>query len=186
MADQVYNNNAERNDNNSNKPEEAKSLDASKEGIALFFGQAEQELFLSLGKEITQEFLRESFLLYRIDLKTTKVHDVYGESKQKNYLPPVQIYGRINVESTSPEYIAGVGLIRQGLGTFTANVYLKHLEELQAQIRMGDFVYHKENMYEIIDDGSGNISNQYAFGGDKYFYITIKGREVNSDVFSAR
>lgn len=51
---------------------------------------------------------------------------------------------------------------------------------------MGNFIYHKGNYYEVIDDGKSNISNQYAFGSDKYFYITIKGREVNSDVFDAR
>lgn len=180
-------NNNEQYNENVKKPEEAKDLDATKKGVELFFGELERKLFLDLGTEITREILRESFILYRIDFKTTKTHSVYGEAKKKNYLPPVEIFGRINVESTGPEYLnPGGGLIRQGLGLFTAHVYLHHLEELQVQLRMGDYVYHKGNYYEVIDDGKSNNSNQYAFGGDKFFYLTIKAVEVNSDVFKAR
>jgi hypothetical protein len=51
---------------------------------------------------------------------------------------------------------------------------------------MGDFIYHKGNYYEIIDNGAADISNKFAFGSDKFFYITIKGVEVNTDVFQAR
>ncbi len=185
MAEQVFNNNEERNEN-TKKPEAAKKLDADKSGVNLFFGEKEKALFLSLGSEVTIDQLQEKFLLYRIDYKTTKTHSVYGEAKKKNYLPEVEIFGRINVESEGPEYLSPGGLIRQGLGRITAHVYLHHLEEKNVEIRMGDFIYHKGNFYEIIDDGQSNISNQFAFGSDKHFYITIKGVEVNQDVFKAR
>jgi hypothetical protein len=179
-------NNNEQFNENSKKPEAAKILDASKKGISLFFGEKERQLMLSLGSEVTMAQLQESFLLYRVDYKTTRTHSVYGEAKTKNYLPEIEIFGRINVESDGPEYLSPGGLIRQGLGKFTAHVYLHHLEEKEAEIRMGDFIYHKGNYYEIIDDGKSKIANQYAFGSDKFFYITIKGTEVNSDVFKAR
>jgi len=185
MAEQVFNNNEQQNEN-TKKPEAAKQLDADKKGINLFFGEKERKLFLSLGSENVMKQLQETFLLYRIDYKTTRTHDVYGESKKKNYLPEVEIYGRINVESDGPEYLSPGGLIRQGLGKFTAHVYLHHLEEKEVEIRMGDFVYYKGNFYEIIDDGKSNVSNQFAFGSDKFFFISIKGVEVNSDVFKAR
>ena len=51
---------------------------------------------------------------------------------------------------------------------------------------MGDFLYHKGNYYEVIDDGSSNIDNKHSWGGDKLFSITIMAIEVNSDVFNAR
>lgn len=185
MADQVNNNNEEKNQN-TKKPESAKQLDADKSGINLFFGEKERNLFLSLGSEVTMEQLRERFILFRIDIKTTKTHNVYGESKKKNYLPEIEIYGRINVESDGYEYLSPGGIMRQGLGKITAHVYLHELEEKNVEVKMGDFMYHKGNYYEIIDDGQANISNQFAFGSDKHFYVTIKGVEVNSDVFKAR
>ena len=49
-----------------------------------------------------------------------------------------------------------------------------------------DYVYHKGNYYEIIDDGYANTANEFTFGSDKSFYITIKGKEVNTDVFMAK
>lgn len=185
MADQVYNNNEEQNEN-VKKPEEAKILDASKKGISTFFGEQERQLLLSLGSELTVDQLQESFILYRIDYKTTRTHEIYGESKKKNYLTPIELFGRIDVESTGPEYLSPGGLIRQGLGLLTAHIYLHHLKEKKAEIRMGDFVYHKGNFYEIMDDGKSNIANEFSFGSDKFFYITIKGVEVNSDVFKGR
>ncbi len=183
MADQIYNNNEQGNEN-TKKPEAAIQKDADKSGISLFFGEKEKALFLGLGSEAVMEQLQETFLLYRIDIKTTKVHPVYGEAKKKNYLPEVSIYGRINVESDGPEYVGG--LTRQGLGKISADVYLHHLEEKNVEIRIGDYIYHKTNYYEIIDDGKSNLSNEFAFGSDKLFFITIKGIEVNSDVFKAR
>lgn len=185
MSEQNPNNNEQFNEN-SNKPEEAKKLDVSKKGINLFFGEQEQRFMLSVGQEISSKILEELFLLYRIDYKTTKVHAVYGEAMQKNYLPAVEVYGRINVESDGPEMFGPGGPTRQGLGKITAHVYLEHLKELEVEVRIGDYIYHKGNYYEIIDDGKSNISNQFAYGGDKFFYITIIGVEVNSDVFSAR
>lgn len=185
MSENQQNNNEQFNEN-VKKPEAAQNLDASKKGINLFFGEAERKLLLRMGSEVVMNQLQESFLLYRIDYKTTKTHSLYGEAIFKNYLPEVEVFGRINVESDGPEYLAPTGLIRQGLGKITAHVYLHHLEELTVEIRMGDFIYHKGNYYEITDDGKSNISNQFAFGSDKAFYITIKGVEINENVFNAR
>ena len=47
MAEQVFNNNEQQNEN-TKKPEAAKQLDADKKGINLFFGEKERKLFLSL------------------------------------------------------------------------------------------------------------------------------------------
>jgi len=181
----VENNNIEDNEN-SQKPEEASNLDAKQDGIGLFLTDKERKQILKWGQELVHDVLREPFILYRIDYKTTKTHRLYGEALIKNYLPPVEILGRINVEVEDPSHLAPGGLLRQGLGILTADVYLHHLEEREVEIRMGDYIYHKSNFYEIINDGSSNISNEYALGGDKLFFITIKAVEVNTDVFQAR
>ena len=187
MARNSENNNRDRLLNrNMPKPEEAKKLDDSQKGIKLFFGEKERRFFESSGREISEESLQESFILYRIDYKRTRTHSLYGESKNKLYLPEIEVFGRINVESSGPEYLAPGGIIRKGYGNITASIYVSQLDELDAEIRMGDFVYHKGNYYEVTDDGSSNVDNQHSWGGDKLFSITIKGVEVNTDVFNAR
>ena len=39
---------------------------------------------------------------------------------------------------------------------------------------------------QMQDSDMGFMTNQFAFGGDKQFYIKIKATEVNDDVFKAR
>jgi hypothetical protein len=166
-------------------------------GIDKFFGEKEASFFHSAGREITEKILKESFLLYRIDLKKTKVHELYGESKVKRWLPEIEIFGRINVEDQSPSYHTKGGLIKKGMGEFTAHVYIEHLEELKLVtrksdneimfgFRIGDFIGFKGQYYEIVDDGFSQISNKKSWGGDRRFYISIKAIEVDEDVFRAR
>lgn len=169
-----------------NKPEKAKDIDVSKKGIDLFFGEKERRFMENTGREMVHDILKESFLLFKVDLIATKTHKLYGEAKKKRWLKEVEIFGRINVEAVDPKYMAPGGIIQKGLGNITAEVYMSHLSELNVNVRIGDFMYHKGHYYEVVDDGSANISNEHAFGGDKLFYITIKGVRVKDDAFKAR
>ena len=166
-------------------------------GINLFFGEKEASFFHSSGREITEEVLQESFLLYRIDLQKTKVHGLYGEAKIKRWKPEIEIFGRINVEVTDPSFHAKGGIVKKGMGAFTAHIYLEQLEELSlverisdneivSGIKTGDFVAFKGQYYEIFDDGYAQITNKHSWAGDRRFYVTIKATEIDEDVFKAR
>jgi hypothetical protein len=170
---------------NDNKPEQAKSLDDSQKGIQLFFGDKERTFFENAGKEITIGVLQESFILYRIDYKRTQTHKLYGESKRKAYLEPVEVFGRVNLIVEDPSFYTKGGITRKDFSKFEAHIYLSHLEELGVIIRNGDYAYHKGNYYEITNDGSADISNEFSFGGDKLFFITVKGVKISKDVFDA-
>lgn len=168
------------------KPEEAKNMDAIQKGVDLFFGDKEQRFFDGLGKEVVNDIVKESFLLYKIDYKKTKTHSLYGESKNKVFQKEVQIFGLINVEVDPPEYMAPGGILKKGFGKLTAEIFNSHLEELQVKIMMGDFMYSRGHYYEVIDDGSSNISNEFAYVGDRLFSIKIVGVRVKNDMFNAR
>ena len=55
----------------SQRPYEAESNLSKKDGIDLFFGGKEAAFFDQVGKEMTIGILKESFILYRIDLQRT-------------------------------------------------------------------------------------------------------------------
>jgi len=169
----------------------------SPKGIGLFFSEKEFDLFNDLGRELTEDFLQESFLLYRIDLERTEVDALYGESKVKRWLPEIEIFGRINVESVEPTTQTKYGITKKGMGMLTASVYIQHLEELNlidrksnseiiSGAKMGDFIFFKGEYYKIIDDGFSNIDNKHAWTGDRRFSITIKAIEIDEDIFKAR
>lgn len=179
-------------------PENFDAHEAKHKGIKLFFGDKEAQFFSSVGREVTEGVLQESFLLYRIDLQKTKTHKLYGEAKRKVWLPEIQVFGRINVETEAPSYQIAGGLEKKGMGNFTAHVYLSHLEELGlitkeqgtnvivSGIKMGHFIGYKGQFYKIVDDGYSQISNEFSWAGDRRFYITIKAVEVDEDVFQGR
>ena len=170
------------------------NMDASE---ALFFGDKEMAFFINAGREITEGILKESFLLYRIDLQKTQT-DFYGQSKKKVWLPEIEIFGRVNVETKEPEYHVKGAVEKKGMGNFTAHIYLEHLEELGliviqqgtniivSGIKMGHFIGFKGQFYKIVDDGYSQISNEFSWAGNRRFFITIKGVEVDEDVFQGR
>lgn len=168
------------------KPEEAKEQDISRKGIDLFFGEKERAFFDSVGRELVNGILKQSFILYCIDYAKTNTHKLYGEAKKKVYKTPIEIFGRINVEVEAPEYMTSGGIIKKGYGKISADVYRTHLNELSANARIGDFMYFKGHYYEIVDDGSSNIGNKQSYAGDIAFSIKIVGIRVKDDVFNAK
>ena len=179
------------------KPKKVEEHENNLKGINIFFGEKEADFFHSAGREITEQILKESFLLFRIDIQKTKTHKLYGEAIQKKWLPEIEIFGRINVEVEKPSYQVKGGITKKGFGKFTAHIYVEHLEELNlitrksdneiiSGIKMGDFLEFKGQYYKIVDDGHSQISNQHSWGGDRKFYISIEAVEVDEDIFKAR
>lgn len=179
------------------QPEEVSEQLSIQKGVKLFFRGEESTFFLNAGREITEEILQESFLLYRMDLKMTPTHKLYGESKRKVYKDVVEIFARINVESKDPERMVKGGPVKKGMGEFIAHLYIEQLRELGLvevdngntivyDIREGDFIAFKGQYYKIYDNGYSNITNKNSWAGDRRFYITIKAIEIDEDVFRAR
>lgn len=180
-------------------PDGFERKDSQPEGIGLFFGEKERAFFSSAGREITESILEESFVLYRMDLKRTKSHGLYGEAKSYNkvWKEEIIVNGRINVESNDNQFHAEGGLVKHGYGNLTAHVYMEHLDELGLtelnlnqtvvyDINNGDFIGFKGQYYKIINNGLQQISNEFSWAGDRRFYITISAVEVDEDVFKAR
>lgn len=176
------------------RPKESEENLGTKDGIDLFFGNKEANFFDTVGREITINVLKESFVLYRIDLKRTNTHSLYGESIIKEYKEPIEVFGRINVEVEDPSMRTKKGITKQGMGKLTASLYLSHLEDLgilerngndfSIDMKKGDFISHKGQFYEIWNDGYAQISNQFSYASDRRAFLTITAKEVDRDVFN--
>lgn len=180
-------------------PDGQNNDESKPDGIGLFFGNKERAFFSEAGREMTESILQESLMLYRMDLKRTQTHSLYGEAKsfQKSWKQELKIMGRINVETVEPEFAAEGGLVKKGFGTLTAHIYMEHLEELGIvkyegnqmvvfDLNDGDFIGFKDQFYKIINNGHAQISNEFSWGGDRRFYITVSAIEVDEDIFKAR
>ena len=176
------------------RPDDAERNLSEKKGIDLFFGDKEMDFFDTVGKEITNDIVNTSFILYRIDLVRTKTHALYGEAIVKEYKSPIEIFGRLNVISEGPKYRTNHGVVKQGMGEFTGSLYLSHLEEiglieedgsdLIVDLNKGDFIAYKGQFYEVYDDGYSQIANEFSIAADRRLWLKIKAKEVDKDIFN--
>ena len=178
------------------QPQEQEDHEEKPKGIDLFLGEEDVAFFSAVGRELTESWLKESFLLFRVDMKRTETN-FYGESKKKVYKEPLQIYGRLDIESETPSQQVEGGIMKRGAGVMTAHVYVEHLQELgllikkdgqhlQFDLKIGDFIMFKGQYFEIKDDGFSQLNNSFSYGGDRRFAISIKAREVDEDKFRGR
>lgn len=176
------------------RPNEAEENFGQKKSIDLFFGDKEAAFFDQVGKEMTVNIINESFILYRVDLRKTTAHALYGESIQKSYKEPIEVFGRMNVEVEDPTMRTDNGISKQGMGQLKASLHLSHLEEIgildkdgndiSIDMKKGDYIGYKGQFYEVWDDGYSQIANQYSYAGDRRAFITVRAKEVDRDVFN--
>lgn len=165
-------------------------------GIHIFLTDKNAAYLSRMGRQLTESILNESFILYRVDMTKT-VPNFYGESKRKVYKDPVEIWGRIGIESEPVSQQTAGGIMKRNVGTMNAHVYLDHLDEkgllirrdgqhMQLDLKVGDFIMFKGQYFMIVDDGFSQLDNQFSYGGDRRFTISIKANEVDEDKFKAR
>jgi hypothetical protein len=178
------------------QPDEQNEHELKPRGVSIFFGEEDIAYWSMTGREVSEGWLKESFILYRIDMQKT-THNFYGEAKRKVYKDPIEVFGRLNIESGAVSQQTQGGIMKRNPGTLTANIYLEHLVELgllikrdgqhvQLDMKPGDFLMFKGQYFQIVDDGFSQLDNEYSFLGDRRFAITVKANEVDEDRFRAR
>jgi hypothetical protein len=152
-----------------------------------FYGEKEQNFFLELSKEFSNSSALAKIILYRIDIKNTKSHSLYGESKAKNktYLTPIELNMTVISYDIDDKFVSKEGINSQMIGKFTFGVYKDELNEKNCEIKRGDFVSYfdgeKERNFEVTN--VSNISSKNSMLGYKPNSIVVDCTMVLSDVF---
>ena len=122
-----------------------------------FFGGEDFRLQERMGMEWLHGWLNFTLVLYRVDRSKTNADDVYGETSPEEirYFPPVEFKGYVQIaEPTNSSYATGLARYNEP-GNLRGNVYKKHLEELDIDIRYGDYVY-LHNLMNLKEYKNGN------------------------------
>lgn len=158
--------------------------------ISKFFGQDDFDLHIQLGEEYLHGDLNMKLILYRVDREKTPIDDVYGEvgSDDIKYFPPVEFNGLVKIEQANNKSYKGGYLRYLEPGNMLVSVYIKHLEELNIDVRYGDFIGYPESetrirFYNVIDDGKVVSSNKQNMFGYKPFYRNIICAPVLNNAF---
>lgn len=148
--------------------------------LSKFFGEDDFNFNIQVGQEYLHGDLNMKLVLYRVDSTKTDVDDVYAEvgTDQIKYLPPIEFNGLVRIEEPKNSTYKS-GLLRYNEpGNLHVSVYLKHLDELNIDIRYGDFIGYPESetrvrFYTVVDDGRVTSDNKHNLFGYKPFFRTV-------------
>ena len=149
--------------------------------IGKFFGAEDYDLDLNMGEEWLHGDMNFTLVLYRVDLQKTKTDDVYGEALTDGikFLPPVEFKGFVQVMAPENKNIGNSKIGQMEPGNVRISVYQKHLDELEVDINLGDYIGY----YSVSNDGRVVSDNKHTYGGYKPFYRTIMASYVTNDEF---
>lgn len=103
------------------------------------------ELFRSLARELVDDVIENTCVLFKINLNETRVN-IYGEAMNKTWHPGIQLYTLIDKEPETATY-EGFGADTQQNITFKFDRLL--CEERNAYPEIGDVIYFDNSYYEI-------------------------------------
>ena len=158
--------------------------------ISKFFSSEDFKLEQEVGMEWLHGDMHFTLVVFRVDQRLSNVDDVYGESGQEEirYKPPVEFNAYVKIDQPQNKTYAK-GLVDQmEPGNMTLGVYMKHLQELDIDIKYGDYIGYPEKedkmrYYVVTNDGRVTSDNKHTIGGYKAFYRTIECSFVSEDEF---
>lgn len=148
--------------------------------LSKFFSQDDFDINIQLGQEYLHGDLNMKIVLYRVDRTNTDTDAVYAEvgKDQVRFFPPVEVNALVKIEEPKNSSYKN-GLVRYNEpGNLTFSVYIKHLEELQVDIRYGDYIGYPDSenklrFYTVTNDGRVTSDNKHKMFGYKPHYRTI-------------
>lgn len=122
-----------------------------------FITTREYDFIKSINKELIQNFIGQEVLYYAISREDTNVDDLYGESIEKSFLPPVMLNCLVSYDNPVVKSL-DVGLDTE----YTLDVYAltDEMNERNLLAREGDFVEFGQVFFEI----TGVTKPQLVFG----------------------
>lgn len=161
----------------------------------MFYSEESFNYELMMGKNYIEQDINQTIVLYEVDLDNTNVSDVYyeipsGEVKFKTPKELHVIYSIDDSDLRSYNNKHSVGAYLK-VGKLKFGVYQKTLDELDCDIKRGDYVgvpINSEHMeyFVIVDDGKVNYDNKHTMYGTVPFYRTCTAAPVDKNEFNGK
>jgi hypothetical protein len=158
--------------------------------IGKFFGVEDYDLDISMGEEWLHGDMNFTMVLYRVNRIQTKTDDVYGEALSDGikFLPPVEFKAFVQVSAPENKNLGNSKINQIEPGNARISVYQKHLDDLEVDINVGDYIGYYETedrvrYYAVVNDGRVVSDNKHTYAGYKPFYRSIVASYVTNDEF---
>jgi hypothetical protein len=159
----------------------------------LFYSEKDFQYETEIGRNYLEQDVNQTVILYEVDLEKTNLDDIYHESKSDSvvFKTPIELHVIYTVEKgelASYEKSKNLGTYVKS-GKLTFGVYQFTLDELGADIKIGDYIgvqvtpTHME-FYTVVNDGRNNFDNAHTTFGYKPSYRSIECAYVNPNEFN--
>lgn len=159
-----------------------------------FFSEEDFDLELNFASEYIEEDANQTIILYRVDLSSTKVNDIYKEAKKNSirFLPPIEL--PVVYEIDDAELKTYANSIQKGVyaqtGKLSFTILNSTLEKYNCDISRGDYIgvqidsTHRE-YFSVTNDGRvASMSNKFTMYGTKPFARRIECASVDKNEFN--
>ncbi len=148
--------------------------------LSKLFSESDYDFNVRVGEEYLHGDINMKLVLFRVDKQKTDTDDVYGEVGKDSikFLPPIEFNGLVKIEEPkNASYNKGLNRYLEP-GNITISVYLKHLQDLNIDIKYGDYIGYPESeerirYYTVTNDGKVISDNKHNMFGYKPYYRTI-------------
>lgn len=138
----------------------------------LFITPREIDFIADINKEITKDVIGDVIYYYKVREDVSQVHDVYEESPEKVFDPPVEVDARVN---WSPKTVKTDRFGHEG--TYNIEVYLHYRDMIDRGIKVetGDYFTYGDNAFEI----TSVVYDKVIFGQVEHVSgYTVKGKQA--------
>lgn len=161
---------------------------------SLFYDAESFALEREIGKNYIEQDMGQTVVLYQVDASKTQTDAVYGETDPDDvqYKTPIEIpcvYKIEEPELKSYDKEKQLGTYMK-TGKLTVGVYQETLDELNVDIKKGDYIgiqISPEHMefFVVNNDGRNNYDNAHSLWGTIPLYRTVQCSPVDSSEFKA-
>lgn len=161
----------------------------------IFYSDECFEFDMEVGKGYVDSVMNQTLILFQVDHNKTDIDKLYGETTTNGivFKTPVEIHCVYKVEG--PELQAYDKTKNLGTymkpGKLTFGVYQATLDELGADIKLGDYVGvmvdEEHTIYYVVNnDGRNNYDNAHMIYGYKPLYRTCEASYVDNAEFMGK
>ena len=123
----------------------------------LFVGQREVDFFADITKELIKDVAGQKIYYYTVREDLSDVHDIYEESMQKIFNPPIELECLVEWQ---PSEVKTNQFGHEQIKTISAFLHGRDLIDRDLNIRQGDYISYGEYFFEI----TSLIYDKIAYG----------------------
>ena len=158
-----------------------------------FFGKEDFDLELNFGMEYMEQDMNQTIILYQVDLDKTKVNNVYKEATKESirFKTPVEVSCVYEIQDAEmkPYDAKLVKGVYSKPGKLIFSVLIKTLEELDCDIKRGDYIGvqitpEQRIYFTVNNDGKvQSFANKNTLYGTLPYFRTIECNYVDETEF---